>query len=97
MFGSPPFPSVAAIAIGDHLGRVAFPGLLPERTVNPTARLVAAVVAVVQLVLAITALITVTQLSGGAVTTRWTSILVPILVLVVLFTPKANAFFGGRR
>ena len=64
---------------------------------NPTARLVAAVVAVLQLVLAITAFITVTEASGGAVTTRWTSILFPVLVLVVLFTPKANAFFSGRR
>lgn len=64
---------------------------------NPTARLVAAVVAALQLVLAITAFVTVTQLSGGAQTTRFGGILFPILVLVVLFTPKANAFFGGRR
>lgn len=64
---------------------------------NPTARSVAAVVAVIQLILAITALITVTELSGGAQTTSWTSIVFPVLVLVVLFTPKANAHFSGRR
>ena len=62
-----------------------------------TARLVAAVVAAAQLVLAVAAFITVSQVSGGAQTARFSSILFPVLVLIVLFTPKANAFFSGRR
>jgi hypothetical protein len=61
---------------------------------NPTARFVTAAMAVIQIVLAIVWNASFTSSEGVA---RGGSILLPVLVLIFLFTPKANAFFGSRR
>lgn len=63
---------------------------------NPTARFAAAAVAVVQIVLALLVNVIAANASGGA-SVRTVGIVFPVLVLIVLFTPKANAFFGSRR
>jgi len=64
---------------------------------NPTARSVAAAVAAVQVVLALVLNIAVDTATAGPGTVRTGSLVFPVLVLIILFTPKANAFFGSRR
>ncbi len=64
---------------------------------NPTARFVAAAVAAVQIVLTLVLDISVASAIGGPGTVRTGSLVFPVLALIVLFTPKANAFFGPRR
>jgi hypothetical protein len=67
--------------------------------------LVAAAVAAAQIILVVvinTSLITATGqgVATGATdhgTLRIGSLVFPVLALIILFTPKANAFFGSRR
>ncbi len=62
---------------------------------NPAARIVVAVVTVLQLLAAIV------SLSGEGTAMQRSSavgsVIFPILILVVLFLPASNAFFGRRR
>ena len=64
---------------------------------NPTARSVAAAVAVVQIVMGLLLTFADDTATAGPDTLRIGSLIFPVLALVILFTPKANAFFGSRR
>lgn len=63
---------------------------------NPTARIVAAAVSVVQIVLAVVTIVG-TSTDNTRVSSAWGTLVFAVLVLVVLYTPRANAFFGSRR
>lgn len=63
---------------------------------NPTARLVVAVVNVVQAVVAVATMIGVDS-SSTLQSSAMRSLIFAVIILAILFSPAANAFFGSRR
>lgn len=63
---------------------------------NPTARIVVAVVNVVQAVVAIATIIGADS-SSTLQSSSVRSLIFAVVILAILFSPAANAFFGSRR
>lgn len=61
---------------------------------NPLSRMIVAVVSVVQVVFALLSIFATND--SGTTNTAWGNLIFGVIILLILFSPRANAFFGSR-